>query len=339
MKRRLMLWTVSGVVTLAVVALVWGGLFGGRPLKVAHNNMLYIDRDDTADSVHYKLEKNFGMTSFAGLKLLEQLRDYRVRTGAYQMTASLSVVDLYRMLSRGHQSPVELVVPNVRTVPKAIGIMARQVMADSAEIARAVFDSTTMAQMGFDRNTLPALFIPNTYEVYWNMSGEALVKRLKKEYTRYWNARRRDKAASMGLTPVEVSVLASIVDEETAANAEKPMIAGLYYNRLQRGMLLQADPTVKFAMNDFTLKRILFKHLETDSPYNTYKYAGLPPGPIRIPSVQGLESVLNYAHHKYLYMCAKEDFSGTHNFAVTLGQHSANARKYQSALNRLLRKK
>jgi UPF0755 protein len=142
------------------------------------------------------------------------------------------------------------------------------------------------------------------------------------------------QAEAIGLTPIEVATLASIVEEETANQAEKPMVAGLYINRLKRGMLLQADPTVKFSMGDFELRRILYRHLEVDSPYNTYKHAGLPPGPIRVPSYQGLESVLNYTKHNYIYMCAKEDFSGTHNFAVTSAQHAANARKYQQALNR-----
>ena len=137
----------------------------------------------------------------------------------------------------------------------------------------------------------------------------------------------------MGLTPNEVATLASIIDEETANNGEKPMVAGMYLNRLKKGMLLQADPTVKFALGDFTLRRILNKHLEVDNPYNTYKYPGLPPGPIRVPSVQGLEAVLNPAQSNYLYMCAKEDFSGTHNFACTLAEHLQNARRYQQALN------
>ena len=159
------------------------------------------------------------------------------------------------------------------------------------------------------------------------------MKRLKQEYDRYWNEQRRQKAQAQGLTPLEVSVLASIVDEETAKNDEKPIVAGLYLNRLHRGMLLQADPTVKFALNDPTIRRILFSHLEIDSPYNTYKNEGLPPGPIRVASLQALESVLNPTQHDYLYMCAKEDFSGYHNFAVTNAQHAANARRYQQALN------
>ena len=160
------------------------------------------------------------------------------------------------------------------------------------------------------------------------------MQRMVKEHKAFWNEKRLKQAQDIGLTPIEVSTLASIVEEETANQTEKPMVAGLYINRLKKGMLLQADPTVKFSLQEFGLKRILFKHLEVDSPYNTYKYAGLPPGPIRIPSYQGLESVLNYTKHNYIYMCAKEDFSGTHNFAVTSAQHAANARKYQQALNR-----
>ncbi|MCD7816338.1 MAG: endolytic transglycosylase MltG, partial [Bacteroides sp.] len=190
------------------------------------------------------------------------------------------------------------------------------------------------AQIGYSTETLPCLFIPNTYEVYWTMTPEAFVKRMQKEHDRFWNEERKAKAQSIGLTPEEVATLASIVEEETANNAEKPMVAGLYINRLHADMPLQADPTVKFALQDFGLRRILHTHLETDSPYNTYKHTGLPPGPIRIPSIQGIESVLNYTRHNYLYMCAKEDFSGTHNFAATFSQHLANARKYQRELNR-----
>ena len=207
-------------------------------------------------------------------------------------------------------------------------------MIDSVEIANLLNDADFIQKMGYSKETLPALFIPNTYEVYWNISAEDFMARMQKEHKAYWNEERIQKAQTIGLTPIEVATLASIVEEETANQAEKPMVAGLYINRLKKGMLLQADPTVKFSLQEFGLKRILFKHLEVDSPYNTYKYAGLPPGPIRVPSYQGLESVLNYTQHNYIYMCAKEDFSGTHNFAVTSAQHAANARKYQQALNK-----
>lgn len=217
---------------------------------------------------------------------------------------------------------------------RLVRAVSRQLMIDSLDIAKLISDSAYCAQMGYTQETLPSLFIPNTYEVYWNMSADAFMKRMQKEHAAFWNNDRLKRAQHIGLTPEEVSTLASIVEEETANGPEKPMVAGLYINRLNKGMLLQADPTVKFGLQEFGLKRILFKHLEVDSPYNTYKHAGLPPGPIRIPSIQGLESVLNYTQHHYIYMCAKEDFSGTHNFAVTAAQHQANARRYQQALNR-----
>ena len=207
-------------------------------------------------------------------------------------------------------------------------------MIDSLELATAFSDSLLISQSGYNVQTLPALFIPNTYQVYWNISPDKLIERIIKENKKFWNADRLKKAEELKLTPIEVSTLASIVEEETANKLEKPMVAGLYLNRLKRGMLLQADPTVKFGLQDFTLRRILNKHLLVDSPYNTYKYAGLPPGPIRIPSIDGIESVLNYSRHNYLYMCAKEDFSGTHNFAENMAQHQINARKYQQALNK-----
>jgi UPF0755 protein len=184
------------------------------------------------------------------------------------------------------------------------------------------------------------MFVPNTYELYWNVGLEKFLDRMKKESDAFWKGDRQAKADKMGLTPVEVITLASIVDEETANNAEKPMIAGMYLNRLNlrngeypNGMPLQADPTIKFAWQKFELKRIYNKLLSIDSPYNTYRRAGLPPGPIRIPTVAGIDAVLNYAHHNYLYMCAKEDFSGTHNFAATYSEHLQNAARYSKALN------
>ena len=201
-------------------------------------------------------------------------------------------------------------------------------------LLRLMNDSAWCASMEFNRQTIVAMFIPNTYEVYWNVSPERFMARMKREYKAFWNASRQEKAQAAGLSPVEVSVLASIVEEESAAVDEYPVIAGLYLNRLKAGIPLQADPTVKFAVGDFSLRRILDKHLEVDSPYNTYKYAGLPPGPIRIPSIQALDAVLNYTKHRYLYMCAKEDFSGRHNFAVTLAEHNRNAARYRSELNR-----
>ena len=184
------------------------------------------------------------------------------------------------------------------------------------------------------RQTFMAMFIPNTYEVYWNCSVNDLLQRMKRESDRFW-ASRDAKLARCGLTRNEAITLASIVYEETKRQSEMPVVAGVYINRLRRGMPLQADPTVKFALGDFSLRRILHKHLEVDSPYNTYRVVGLPPGPICMPSIAAIDAVLNYQEHDYLYFCAKEDLSGAHNFARTLAEHNRNARAYAAALNRL----
>ena len=217
---------------------------------------------------------------------------------------------------------------------KLAGSISSRLMLDSATIVSALKDSVFCKQQGYTTQTIACLFIPNTYQVYWDMNIDEFFARMQKEHKRFWNDERIEKAKRTGLTPEQVSTLASIVDEETAKNDEKPMIAGLYINRLKKDMLLQADPTVKFACGDFGLRRILNKHLTVDSPYNTYKYIGLPPGPIRIPSITGIESVLNHTNHDYLYMCAKEDFSGYHNFAKTMSGHLQNAQRYQRELNR-----
>ena len=331
-KRTLIIFSATFLVVMCVTA-VFVVLLTNHPFKSA--NIIYIDNDDTVDSVYVKLENNLQASTLTGFKWLVSLKGYKVRPGAYRIDAAFSTLSAYRTLANGHQTPVNLVIPSVRTLGQLARTVSRQVMTDSASIAALLNDSVYCASLGYTHETLPALFIPNTYQVYWNMSPQAFVERMQKEYMRFWNEKRKEKAKKIGLTPTEVSTLASIVEEETANKAEKPMVAGLYLNRLRAGMPLQADPTVKFALQEFGLKRILHKHLEVESPYNTYKYPGLPPGPIRIPSIDGLESVLNYIVHNYLYMCAKEDFSGTHNFAETFSKHLVNARRYQAALNRL----
>lgn len=311
-------------------------LLFNRPFQIEKSTFLYIDDDDTIDSVYIQLENRLNATTLSGFRLLSSLYGYdsRIHPGAYRMEASYTTWMAFHRLHHGMQTPVKLTVPSVRTIGRLAKTVSRQIMADSASISRLLLDSTYCTHLGYNSQTLPALFLPNTYEVYWNMSPEQFVERMQKEYNRFWNKERLEKAQHIGLTPTEVVTLASIVEEETIKKSEKPMVAGLYINRLHRGMPLQADPTVKFAMQDFTLKRILHKHLEYESPYNTYKHPGLPPGPIRIPSIDGIESVLNYAHHNYLYMCAKEDFSGYHNFAETMSKHLQNAARYQRELNR-----
>jgi UPF0755 protein len=257
-----------------------------------------------------------------------------MKPGKYKLTPHTSYLEAVKMLRRGFQVPVKLTFNAVRLKRDFAERIGNQLMFDAGDLLARLNDPDIAASYGLDTTTILTLFIPNTYEMYWNTSADKFLERMKKEHDRFWNKERLAKAEALHLSPAEVSILASIVEEETAAKQEYPLVAGLYLNRLKKGMRLQADPTVKFAVGDVTLKRILNAHLQVESPYNTYINQGLPPGPIRIPSIGGMDGVLNYRRHEYLYMCAKEDFSGTHNFAVTLAEHNRNAQRYREALNR-----
>ncbi len=263
--------------------------------------------------------------------MLSNVLSYKVRPGRYAINPGDNIVGIFRRLRNGQQEPLNLTLPSVRTLGNLAAFLAQRLMPDSASFAQTFIDSCQV--YGYTPETLPALFIPNTYQVYWNISASDFMDRMNLENKAFWNEEREAKAKAIGLSHEEIITIASIVDEETANNTEKPMIAGMYIKRLSIGMPLQADPTVKFAVGDFSLRRIYKKHLTVENPYNTYMHIGLPPGPIRIPSVAGIDAVLNHVRHEYIYMCAKEDFSGTHNFARTYREHLANARKYTEALN------
>lgn len=303
-----------------------------RPEKTVY---MYIDSDDNLDSVYHKLKNAGNPRSMTGFKWMVNKKNYgsRIRTGRYAVKPRDDAYHLFNRLSAGIQTPMNLTINGVRTRDALARTISNQLMIDSASIASRLYDPVFCEQIGYKEETIVSLFIPNTYEVYWNMNVDELFSRMQKEHKRFWNDERLAKAKNIGMTPEEVCTLASIVEEETNNASERPMVAGLYMNRLKKGMLLQADPTVKFGVGDFGLRRITNQHLQVNSPYNTYKYTGLPPGPIRIPSRKSMDSVLNYTKHNYLYMCAKEDFSGTHNFATNLKDHMANARKYWKALN------
>ena len=312
-----------------------------RQISIPETTYIYITPEDNAQSVLGKIETAIAPASGEGFTILADHNkfDSRQRSGKFAIKDGDTMKDIYYRIVSNTQTPVRLTVPSTRTIPQLIGAISRQLMLDSAELSRYTGSSVYYDKLGYTRATLPSLFIPETYEVYWDIKPEDLMTRLVKERRKFWNDSRKAKAEALGMTPEQVATLASIVDEETNDAAEMPIVAGLYINRLKRGMPLQADPTVKYALGDPTRTRILKKDLEVNSKYNTYKHQGLPPGPIRIPSKQALESVLNYKKHSYLYMCAKEDFSGTHNFAKTLSEHNSNAQRYQQALNRLNIKK
>ena len=296
---------------------------------------VYIDDDDTADSVYAKLETLASDGALTGFRTLARHYNYadRIRTGRYAVAPGVNTVNIFRMFRNGHQEPIMLTIPECRTMEQMASRLSQKLMIDSTTIIHSLTDNDFCKKIGYDTTTIACAFVPNTYEVYWNTSIERLMERLSSEHDKFWTPERKQKAIQIRLTPNQVCTLASIIDEETANNAEKPMIAGMYLNRLKAGMPLQADPTVKFALKNFALKRIYHTHLEVNSPYNTYKNVGLPPGPIKVASIQGIDAVLNRIEHTYLYMCAKEDFSGTHNFATTYIEHLKNAARYSQALN------
>jgi UPF0755 protein len=258
-----------------------------------------------------------------------------VKSGRYILKDKMSNNELINMLRAGKQAPVNVIFNNIRTFEELSGKIAKFLESDSIQFIEILKNSETYEQYDFDKNNFLSMFIPNTYQIYWNTTPEDFVLRMNQEYKRFWNEARLEKAEKAGLTPLEVSVLASIVDEETTKNNEKARVAGLYINRLRTKMRLEADPTIKFAMGNFSINRVLTRDLKIESPYNTYIHTGLPPGPIRMPSIQGIDAVLNYEKHDYIFMCAKSDFSGYHDFAKTLEQHNRNAVKYRQALKNL----
>jgi UPF0755 protein len=229
---------------------------------------------------------------------------------------------------------VNVTFNNVRTLYDLAGKIGGQISADSAGIINFLSDSANYSDDSFTRENIISVVIPNTYKFFWNTDPEELYLRMLKENRKFWNDERKSKAEAIDLTPAGVSTLASIVDEEVSKSDEKPRIAGVYLNRLKRGIPLQADPTIKFALNDFSLTRILTRHLNIDSPYNTYINGGLPPGPIGCPTIGSIDAVLNAEKHDYLYFVAKADFSGYHQFSRTLSEHNRYAAMYQRELNK-----
>ncbi len=257
-----------------------------------------------------------------------------VKPGLYTIQPRISNLNLVKLLRSGNQTPVRITFNNVRTKEDLSEKITSKIEVSESTFLGLLTDSVYIRKFGFEEETIMSMFIPNTYEVWWNTSAENLFDRMYKEYERFWTTERIEKANQLGLSQTEVSTLASIVQAETQKADERPKVAGVYLNRLRINMPLQADPTLVFALGDFSIKRVLNIHKEIESPYNTYKYQGLPPGPINLPEISALDAVLNYEDHGYLYFCARDDFSGYHAFATNLTDHLNNARKYQNALNK-----
>lgn len=298
---------------------------------------LFIPEGANFQTVSDSLKKNEIVIDYLSFAFISRLLGYQeaVKPGMYRISANMSNLNAVRMLKRGRQEPAKLVFNTIRLKQDLAEKLDNQLSLSKEDILKLLSDSKFVSQYGFDTTTIITMFIPNTYEVYWDIKGKELFDRMKKEYDIFWNAERKSQAKSLGFTPVEITILASIVEAETNKQDERSIISGVYINRLRQGMPLQADPTVKFAVGDFTIKRIYDGHLAIDSPYNTYKYTGLPPGPINLPSTKCIDAVLNTANHKYVYFCASDDLTGHHNFAETYEQHQLNAEKYRRALNKL----
>ncbi len=258
-----------------------------------------------------------------------------MRSGRFKIEKGWTLVDLLRHLRSGQQAPVNVVMTNERLVEEVAGKVARYIEPDSTELLNLFFDPQFLEEIGYTRETLMSLFIPNTYEVYWDSSPRQFIERMIREHKLFWNRDNRlKKAKKLNMTPEEVYTLASIVEKETLRNEEKKRMAGVYLNRIKKGMRLQADPTAVFATRDFGTPRVTNFHTKYDSPYNTYMYAGLPPGPITMTSISSIDAVLNAEQHDYLYFCAVGDGSGLHNFARTLTQHNRNAEIYRQNLRK-----
>lgn len=298
---------------------------------------LYIERDDIADSVYSKIKglSVFNSLQFSGLKICGFFMNYsdHVYSGKYLIENMDTPFSLMRKLRGGKQTPVRITIPIVHTLNDLSSRLSKVTEPDSSSFIDTFLSPEVLREYNLDSTSVMCMFIPNTYEVYWDITPIGLLKRIKREHDNFWTEERREKAKAIGLTTNEVYTLASVVQQETENKEERPIIAGMYLNRLKKQMKLQADPTVKFALQDFSLRRITYKHLKYDSPYNTYLYEGLPIGPICVPSLNAIESVLNHSDHDYLYMCAKEDLSGTHNFSKSFKEHSINAKRYSNMLN------
>jgi UPF0755 protein len=338
MKKKKILYILAGVgiLDLVIIILICRNLFGVSIKAEENNKVIYIPTGSSYEQILDTLESKLVIKNRKVLEWVAKKKNYPglIKPGRYIIDKDLTYNGLINLLRSGRQTPVRITFNNIRTLNQLAGRIGNQIEADSSQIINFLSADSNFSSAGFTKDNIIALFIPNTYEFYWNTDAIRLYIRMLKEYRLFWDDQRLKKAKEKGLDPKEVAILASIIDDEVAIPDEKPRIAGVYLNRLKRGIPLQACPTIKFALNDFTITRVLYKHLQTDSPYNTYKYRGFPPGPIGCPSIEGIDAVLNAEEHDYLYFAAKADFSGYHNFSRTLAGHNHYAALYQKELNK-----
>lgn len=334
--KKIVIWVMVAMMLLGGVA---GFVFGrywidNKTPNFSEKYVLYVYPETTLEQVKDSISANTGVIRPKSLERTFSKMEVgqNIKPGKYVIDPSSTSIYVARMLVFGWQTPQNLTLSGtLRTKGRIAQRIGSQMMADSASIARALDDEAFLAGYGFTPENVFALILPDTYEMYWTASVKDIFDRFKKEYDAFWTEERQAKAKAQGLDQMEVSVMASIVNGETLKSFEYPVIAGVYLNRYKKRMKLQADPTIAFCY-DYTLDRILKKHLTVDSPYNTYKHVGLPPAPINVPPKGCLEAVLNPADHKYIFFCASPAFDGTHRFAVTYGEHLKNAREFHRAL-------
>jgi len=307
-------------------------------LEQGDDKYFYIATGSSFNDVVNQLYENGYIINSASFEwVAEKKSNFKnnIKPGRYRLKDGMSNNALIDLLRSGEQEAVKVTFNNVRTPAELAGKITKNLECDSLEVLNLLTDIEFVSKYGFNQRTILTMFLPNSYEFYWNTSAEEAIQRMAEEYKKFWTADRKAKAKALNLTQSDVAILASIVQAEQSVHSdERPKVAGLYINRLRKGMLLQSDPTLVYGLGDFTIRRVLNRHKLVESPYNTYKYAGLPPGPINLPSIKSLDAVLNYEEHDYIFMCAKEDFSGYHNFAKTYSQHLVYARSYQNELNK-----
>lgn len=331
------------IIIIFVVALSVAGLRSYQLYHYIFDANIYtpgsiiIPLDASYEQVVDSLKKHQIIMNYKAFNWVAKRKKYAesIKPGKYLLDKGLTTNQIVNMLRSGNQEPVMVTFNNLRFIEELAGAVSKYIEPDSTELIQKFTDPAVYEKFGFNKNTFHCMFIPNSYEFYWTTTADQFLERMSMEYKRFWDEERSNKAKELGLTPEEVMTVASIVQEESNKRDEKPVIAGLYLNRIKRGIPLQADPTVKFALGNFRIKRVLKVHLAIDSPYNTYKYPGLPPGPINFPELSSIEAVLHAAKTPYIYMCARQDFSGYHNFSTSLSGHLINARKYKAALDSL----
>ncbi|MEH0156807.1 endolytic transglycosylase MltG [Limibacter armeniacum] len=333
-----LIYIFIGISALAITVIVYGyqTMFTPNIMTTQDEGILFIPENATIQDVTDSLVKHEYVNDIVSFRFVSKLMHYNdnVKPGRYLLKRDMTNREAVSVLRSGLQQPVKVTFSHARTLEDLAPVITKNIRCTPEAFMAAVTNPEVVQKLGFDTVSVRSMFIPNTYELYWNTDVNGLLERMKYEYEQFWTKDRKAKAEKLGLSPLQVTTLASIVQAETIKGDEKPRVAGLYMNRLNRNMLLQSDPTVVYALGDFTKKRILTKDLEVDSPYNTYKHTGLPPGPINIANIQSIDAVLNMEKHKYIYMCAKEDFSGYHNFAESHREHINNANRYQRALSK-----